>query len=307
MKTIRRTKRIEGTSVPGIINNGGHHFYINVDIYEDGMTNCWELVDLNGLKNKIKSNWLSPFVPDGNNLSIHGLGSFKVVEANWKFNKKSYFKHIEKTIRLLNPDFVNIYEISNREKKLSDTRRVTHSPKSTDYYVVSEMFYQTVEGNGFTVFMKHENKNYLVNLIVYKNGKVIIFNLPKEVYYTLEEVSELFRDGTFFTTFDTTEWISILDLGEVKLSKPQYATSIEEKFKELIDIHKKLNGEKSALEDCREAYYLYLENPSEFYRENLGKKYELVPEHERMYLGDMDSKDSDYQRILYRPNEKREV
>lgn len=54
-------------------------------------------------------------------------------------------------------------------------------------------------------------------------------------------------------------------------------------------------------------YYLYLENPIEFYRDKLREKYERVPEHERMYLGDMDTKDWDYQRILYRPDEKREV
>jgi len=52
---------------------------------------------------------------------------------------------------------------------------------------------------------------------------------------------------------------------------------------------------------------LYLENPTGFYREHLREKYQRVPEHEPMYLGDMDSKDWDCPRILYRPNEKREV
>ena len=42
-------------------------------------------------------------------------------------------------------------------------------------------------------------------------------------------------------------------------------------------------------------------------REVLRKAYEAVPESERMYLGDMDSKDSDYRRILYYPDKKREV
>jgi hypothetical protein len=55
MKKIRRSKIVEGTSIPGIIRNGGQYFYIGVDIYEDGMINCWELVDLKGLKNKIET------------------------------------------------------------------------------------------------------------------------------------------------------------------------------------------------------------------------------------------------------------
>ena len=307
MKKIRRSKIVEGTSIPGIIRNGGQYFYIDVDIYEDGMTNCWELVDLKGLKNKINSNWLTPAVPVGENLSIHGLGAFQVEEANWRFDQESYYEHIEQTIRVLNPDFVNIYEVSEREQQQWEARRVAHSPSSTDFYVKSEMFYQTVEGDGFTIFMKHEGKNYLVHLNVYKDGQVVIYNLPQEVRCNLDEVSKWFQDGTLFTAFDNTKSIRILGLGEVSLSKPLYAEEIKEKFKELMDIHKKLNGEKSTLEECRDAYYLYLETPIEFYRENLREKYERVPEHERMYLGDMDTRDWDYQRILYRPDEKREV
>ncbi len=39
----------------------------------------------------------------------------------------------------------------------------------------------------------------------------------------------------------------------------------------------------------------------------LKEKYKAVPKHERMYLGVMDEKDSDYRRIIYRPKIKREV
>ncbi|WCF10658.1 hypothetical protein NDS46_12765 [Paenibacillus thiaminolyticus] len=79
--------------VPGIINNGGHYFYIDIDMYEDGMINCWELVDLRGLRDrdKIHSNGLSPS-PAGGHLSVRGLGL--VENANWLFNKESYFQYI---------------------------------------------------------------------------------------------------------------------------------------------------------------------------------------------------------------------
>ena len=47
-------------------------------------------------------------------------------------------------------------------------------------------------------------------------------------------------------------------------------------------------------------------DPCDYTKEKLRKAYEAVPEHERMYLGDMDSKDWDYHRILY-SDKKREV
>ncbi|MFL1673594.1 DUF7638 domain-containing protein [Paenibacillus dendritiformis] len=307
MQKIRRTKVIEGTVVPGIINNGGHYFYIDVDVYEDGMVNCWELVDLRGLRDKINSNWLSPCIPSGEHLSVHGLGSYTVESANWFFNKDSYFQHIESKLKALNPEWENIYTITPRQKKLCEERRIAHSPKATNFYVAQELFYDTIEGNGFSIFMKEENKNYLVNLVIYKNGVVVRYDSSHERTYQAEEVKALFEDGTFFTSFEAPTAVMIPDLGEVGFSRSVYSTKIEDKYTELLDMQKKLRGEKSSLEACREAYFMYLEYPSEFTRANLKEKYELVPEHERMFLGDMDTKDWDYRRIIYRPNEKREV
>ncbi len=42
-------------------------------------------------------------------------------------------------------------------------------------------------------------------------------------------------------------------------------------------------------------------------RERLRAAYEAVPEHQRLFLGDMDTKDGDYKRILYHPERKRQV
>lgn len=219
LKKIRRTKEIEGTTVPGIINNGGYYFYINVDVYEDGMTNCWELVDLRGLQAKINSNWLTASVPNGENLSIHALGVYKIQAADWKFNKRNYYRYILNTIKSLNPQMDNIYRITGRQKQLSEQRRISHSPRAADFYVVEEMFYQTMVGNGFSIFMKYDEKNYLVNLVVYKNGSIVCYFLKNAIRFELEEISELFHNGTFFTSFDEPTKIIISDLHATRLCK----------------------------------------------------------------------------------------
>lgn len=307
MQKIRRTREIEGTTTPGIIHNGGQHFLISVQIYEDGMVNCWELVDLKGLKQKIENQWLGPDVPNGENLSIHGLGAYRVEQANWTYNNNSYYGHIQHKIRVLNPEFHNIYEITPRQQQLMDARRVSHSPKATDFAVVQELFYQTITGDGFSIFMKYEGQNYLVNMVVYEDGRVAIYNLPSLVEASMDELVIWFREGILFTTIEQPTVISILDLGEVTFSEEIYAEKAEDKYLELLDLHRKLKGERSTSEECRHAYHMYLEDPSEFNRARLKETYESVPEHQRMYLGDMDTKDADYQRILYAPEEKREV
>ncbi|MEK3878390.1 DUF7638 domain-containing protein [Paenibacillus sp. FSL M7-0420] len=307
MRAIRRIKTVEGTSIPGIIHNGGSYFYINVDVYEDGMVNCWELTDLKGLSGKINSGWLTPAVPSGKQLSIHGLGAYTVESAKWIYNEAGYYQHVKDTVARLNPELTNIYDISLSEQQRNEARRIALSPTATEFYVNSEMFYQTTEGKSIHLFMKYSGAVYLVDVVIYKDGKVAVYNLPAEAEYTLEELDELVADKTFFTTMDTPVKVQILQLGEVTLGASLYSADAEEKLKELHNLHKQLNGEQTAHEACRAAYYAYLENPSEYYREQLRIKYELVPEHERMYLGDMDTKDWDYQRILYHPEETREV
>lgn len=307
MQKIRRKKEIEGTIMPGIIHNGGQYFFTNLDVYEDGMANCWELVDLKGLKEKIDTGWLTPFVPQGKILSIHGLGAYKIGSTNWLHDKDTYYEYIVNNVKKLNPEFENIFKITTTQKELNEKRKVIYSPKAADFYVVREMFYETVEGKSFFIFMRENEKNYLVNMVVYENGHVGIYNSDFEKYYQIDEIAKLFKDGILFTEFTRSLEVTIAGLGEVRFSEVLYAAALEEKQKELFDMFSKLKGDKTTLEICREAYYHYLANPSDFNRAYLKEKYELVPEHERMFLGDMDSKDWDYQRIIYRPSEKREV
>lgn len=306
MRRINRQKTIEGTTIPGFINNMHYHF-INVDVYEDGMVNCWELVDFNGLKEKLRSNWLVPKVPDGESISIFNLGSYTIQSAKWEFNSRSYYKHIKRIVRKLNPQFANIYKITSHERRDCEKRKVKLSPPSKDFYVTSELGYQTVEGKSTSVFIRIESGNYLVNLTVYKTGKVICFNGESEISYNMESIKELFENGTFFTNIENPTPVIIKGLGEIVFSHTSFSTDIGEKYRELLDIFKSLRGEESSIDRCRKSYYEYLEHPLELNRQRLKQFYELVPEHERLYLGDMDTRDSDYQRIIYTPNLKREV
>ncbi|MGW9530398.1 DUF7638 domain-containing protein [Paenibacillus terrae] len=180
MQKMYRNKRVEGTRIPGIIHNGSY-FLTPIDVYEDGMVNCWDLVDLAGLIGKLESGWIVTDIPEGEHLSIFHLGYFKVTDAHWQFDAQAYYEYIVKVIKQLNPDFSN------------------------------------------------------------------------------------------------------------------------------IDMHIKLQGGKTASEKCEDAYHAYLIYPSDYTRERLKEAYEQVPEHLRMYLGDMDNRDTDYIRIIYHPDEKREV
>jgi hypothetical protein len=307
MQKISRQKTVEGTRIPAIIRNGNFH-YINMEVYEDGMVNCWDLVDIKGLKEKLKTNWLVTQIPEGEHISIFHLGNYKVIEARWDHDNKSYFNYIKKTIKKLNPKLTNIYTVTQMEEEKLERRRIRYSPSPKEFYVKSELGYRTVGGGGFTVFLKHDSKTYLVNLVVYKDGNIVCYNAEFEIKYTIENIKEMFDEGIFFTSFNQPMPVIFSGLGELTLSNSSGGSvDIYEKYKELKDIHDKLNGSESILDRCRNAYLQYLQYPSEEARECLRTLYEQVPDHERIYLGDMDSRNTDYERILYHPQHKREV
>jgi len=305
MSKIYRTKRIEGTTVPGIIHNGSY-FMINVDVYEDGMVNCWELVDMHGLKNKLEQGWLVPRIPDEEHLSIFQLGYYKVEKADWLYTPETYYAHIQQTIYQLNPDAANIYTIHERERQLMQQRKIIYAPKAVPFYIENEFGYSTVDGSGFYIFYRGSKQNGLVYLNVYQDGRVDWMHDGQEYISDMDKVQKLFEDGTFFTDCNQPIQIQIDGLATITLSGSASASSAD-KYVELQEMHTRLQGGKTAMEHCRDCYHAYLEEPSEYKRERLREAYEQIPEHQRMFLGDMDSRDSDYVRIIYDPEDKREV
>lgn len=305
MHKIRREKTIEGTTIPGFIRNG-QYFYINVDIYEDGMVNCWELADLKGVREKIDLEWLTPKVPDGESISIFGLGDYQTIGGTWNYDAHSYYDYITQMVQQLNPGMDNIYEISFAEKMKNEKYKIVQSPYAQDFYVTSEVGYKTVTGEGFFIFMHYEDANYLVYLTVYKDGTIECQNASFQKMLRLEELEELFSNGTFFTTLTAPTNITLDHLGDVVMTNGSYIIDITDKYKQVLDIYQKLNKHPGLLDICRKRYYKYLEHPIEEHKENLRIAYEAIPEHERMYLGNMDIRDEDYIRILY-TEEKRQV
>lgn len=124
--------------------------------------------------------------------------------------------------------------------------------------------------------------------------------------HSLDEIKEMFSKGILSTEADRNTWVYIEHLGRVQL-KTLSAINKAEKLKELEELMKHVAGEPDAHDNCVNLYHAYLEHPDKINRERLRKAYEAVPEHERCYLGNMDIMDLDYIRILYHPEQKREV
>ena len=167
--------------------------------------------------------------------------------------------------------------------------------------------YSLYDGKSHFIFYKDENGLELTLLTAYED-KTLRIEAKGDIYYSLDEIFEMFDNNELVVSIDDKQWVKIEGIGEVLFGASEWGENSLDEMKSIIrEMVLDVAGEETAHDKCVRAYHEYLEYPSDFNREVLRKAYEAVPESERMYLGDMDSKDSDYRRILYYPDKKREV
>ena len=307
MGKVYRKQTVEGVTVPAIIKNGTYYWH-SMAVYEDGTVSCWKKVDLGDVQAVLDSKWLQFSVPDGQMLSVFELCCLKIISAKWRFDSKSYLNYIEDTVRSLDPEMANIYKTTQREHDKWEKYRVGFTADPTPCKLKGKQGnfgYDLLGGNNAHIFLDNGGELLLTELYAYNDGTFFVDGLSEE-YLSFEEITRLFNDKTLRTAPENGGTVSFGALGEAEVEVVYKPVSVKQKLAELENKSLRVQNKPSAHERCIAAYHAYLVDPCDFYKEELRKAYEAVPEHERCYLGDMDTQDSDFRRILY-TNDKREV
>jgi len=298
---IYRTQVIEGVSIPGIIKNGGHFFFTDFSVYEDGRVACWNFQDFDHFKQDVQRGWVSVQIPDGKSISIHSLGAWEITKSKWLYSKDSFVAYVWSLVKHLNPHLINLY--SYTEKKVNGIT-VGEMGKGSIYKEKKrsqvDLFPKKVKGKGMNLFLKDDNQEYhLVRLDIYDAQSIVVNRLEKPFEVSFSYLEKLVFEGKIVTRLPIGAQVHILGLGSFQINEEQYAAKISEKLLEVEDIIRVLKGEPSTLELCRQIYDQYMKKPSEALRQQLKEAYEKIPEHERMYVGDMDVKDTAVRMIIY--------
>lgn len=306
MGNIYYQQLTEGITIPAIIDNGTY-FLIQMGVYENGIISCWQKSDLKQFRADLETGWVVSQMPIDKELSIGDLGAFKICAAHWHYSTEEFYQHVVNVVRSLNPEMANLYHTTQRELEKWEKAHVCWTATPIPCKQEAGFGYNLSDGDSSYIFYRKEGQMQLTLLTLYAD-KTAQIDAVEGCFYTQEEIEALFKQNILCTFSDNKEWVSVKGLGELKLSPPSYGVlPKEEKEKEIADIFACLSGEKDSLKCCREAHYEYLINPTEQAREELRKAYEKVPEHQRKYLGNMDTKDGDFIRILTHPDRKREV
>ena len=303
MGKVYRKQRIEGVTVPAIIHNG-QYFWLNMAVYEDGTVSCWNKTDLADVPYQLKRGWLTPCVPEGKGLSIYGLCWLEILKADWKFDNDSFYEFIKETVRSINPEMENIYKTTDREKAKWKDYHIAFTADPTPCKLGGKFGYQLLDGDRSNILLRKDGEIILTQVNIYADETFSVDALGEE-FFTLEDINKMFKDKTLCTSVKEGETVSFGALGSAEC-KTISSTEPSEKFKEIKEKSLRVGNKPDAHERCQRAYHAYLVEPSERNKEQLRKAYEEVPEHERIYLGDMDTRNEDFERILY-TDEKREV
>lgn len=298
------TRTIEGVSFPGIIHNMSYYL-ADLTVYEDGIVECWESVDLPIFKKKLSTGWVVPQVPQGAEIRIEHLCRIEVNDAVWTHKTpNALYKYVESIVRAQNPEMRNLYNMYGASSETIPDRKMRRAKlsygsgmartRATDLWGAPESSGETIRH-----FMKHEGHTYLVQTAVLRNDTVEITGLPERQKLTYEEFEQQIRERPEDFRAETRDRIRVDGLVEFTAGSISFNLDTEGLLGELDTTYRKINGLPALTTIAAQLFEQYCANPTVSKLEELRKAYEAVPENQRRYCGDMDERDIPIRIALY--------
>ena len=95
--------QVQGTYLQAFIKNGQHFFVTEIKIYQDGMIDCWGLVDFDGFKEKLRTGWVRTKLPDGARVSMMVSAlNFTATNVAGGVEEDDFLKQVADEIQYLN-------------------------------------------------------------------------------------------------------------------------------------------------------------------------------------------------------------
>jgi hypothetical protein len=298
---IVRTKTIEGLATPGFIHNE-NYFFVNLEVYADGLVNCWELLDLALFEKRLRSGWVTMGIPDGKAIHVHGLGAWTVVDGHWPMSQEASLQRVEGLVRELNPRMENLHDCHGRttEKIGNRKRSILGSPMHTPIRVSEAgVFGKKIKGEHLSVFVRTDAAVYLADLRAFADGVIELGRLPKPETLDSTQLRQAVEQGRVISSIPAGTRVEIHELGSFTAAAEQWSVDVQDVLRSVPDLVDAANDRPNSIQRCRAALEAYRAEPTAALRAALRVAYEAIPAHKRMYVGDMDTKDIEVRMILY--------
>ncbi|WP_435009401.1 DUF7638 domain-containing protein [Tundrisphaera lichenicola] len=296
---IFRTKpapKSHGKAIPAFIHNCDVYFLSTIDVFADGAINCWGFVDLPLFRDKLARGWVVPRAAVGSELSIHNLGSARVGAAEWDRSPEDLEREVTEALRELNPTMEGLLDMEGSDTEVrGELRYAKLGLADSKPYRVSPSG-DEIPGAELPVLEVVECGYRLRPWLIYADGLSQLGSANELL--PVEAVARMFKERRLRLSAPSGAWVILDGLGRFRADKGYWSIRPGERTREAFDLLDQLNGRPGAIRRCIDAHLAYESDPSRERRETLREAYEGVPEHLRMFCGDMDSKDGPIRRIL---------
>ncbi len=155
-----------------------------------------------------------------------------------------------------------------------------------------------IPGSFVHAFIHNGETYFLTEIKIYKDGMIDCWGLVN-----FEEFKQKIAQGWVVTSLPNNAEVSVSFLANFKATEVRAWVKEDEFIREVADEIERLNGRSTSTDKCLKAFQRFQDEQSEEARQHLKDAYEAVPEHLRMFLGDMDVKDIPIRMIIYGEDE----
>ena len=156
---------MQGTYLQAFIHNGDY-FLSEIKIYADGKVDCWELVDFETFKQKVRSGWVVTQLPEGARVSISQVATFVAKNIHSFVEPEEFIKEVAEEIDKLNGRLTaedrcrTAYEVFQTEQSEAARERL-----KTEYEAIPEHLRRYVLGD-------MDRKDFPIRMIIYGEDEI---------------------------------------------------------------------------------------------------------------------------------------
>jgi hypothetical protein len=285
-----------GRAIQLFINNLGCHL-TTVDVYADGAIDCWGFVDRSLFTDKLKRRWVVTAPAADQYLAVHSFGQTGVADGCWQKTAEDIAQAVDATIRSLNPRQQKLFDMHGSDTQTRDGARYAKLGLADAKPFRVDARGLEVAGDHVPVLRVTADGFELTRLIIYRDGACQLGGAGR--LFRVEQVPALYDAGRLCNKAPAGSRIAVPGLGEFRNTTDFGGVSVKDRICEIQDRLGQLTGRPSVIETCARCFDAYEQAPSANTLAALRRAYEAVPQHQRIYCGDMDTRDTAIRAVLY--------
>ena len=284
-----------GWALPIWIHNGTY-FYTQLVVFEDGVVDCWDGLDLPLFRKKLGTGWIAADVPRGGSISVHGLGYATIDGTEPLFPIGELEPRVMEAVRSWNPELRGLIDLHGEATELRGKVRHAKLPILDGDPFPRDGGGAPVAGAQVPIVLADAGELRLTRWFVYADGRARLG--PEGALVAFDDTVEQIASGRARTQLPDDRWVALDGLGRARLRDGYWGVELAERIKEQTDNLRALRTGENTRGECMLRWQAFERDPSPENRELLRTAYLAVPKHLRVYCGDMDSKDYPIRRAL---------